>query len=268
MDREAAGREGLIPRVDVLGVHVSAINLDIAAQVFRTWIEDGDRQYVCVTGVHGVIESQDDPVLLRIHNNSGLTTPDGMPLVWCGRYAGLDWMDRVYGPDLMLRICEDSVSRGWSHFFYGAGPGVAEELATRLRERFPGLKVAGTYSPPFGPMDDVEMQHVVQLLNDADPDIVWVGLSTPKQERWMADMRETLQARVLVGVGAAFDIHAGRTRQAPPWMRRSGLEWFFRLVTEPRRLWQRYFRIVPRFMLSIAHSRPRFVSDVEDARLE
>ena len=159
MDREASSGTRL-SRVDILGVAVSAINLDMAVGAFEAWIRDEARQYVCVTGVHGVMESQSDPELLRIHNESGMTTPDGMPLVWCGRYAGASWMERVYGPDLMLRVCAESVDQGWSHFFYGAGPGVAEELAVALSERFPGLIVAGVHTPPFRELTEEEVLEV------------------------------------------------------------------------------------------------------------
>ena len=186
MDIEAGSRKAVIPRVDVLGIHVSAINPHMAVNTITEWIESDDRQYVCVTGVHGVMESQGDPELKRIHNEAGLTTPDGMPLVWCGRFAGARWMERVYGPDLMLELCATSVDMGWKHFFYGAGPGVADELADRLSEKFPGLQVVGTYSPPFRPLTAMEVGTVVEVLNASAADIVWVGLSTPKQERWMS----------------------------------------------------------------------------------
>jgi N-acetylglucosaminyldiphosphoundecaprenol N-acetyl-beta-D-mannosaminyltransferase len=238
-------------RVDILGVAVSAINLDMAVDAFAVWIQDGAREYVCVTGVHGVMESQTDPELLRIHNESGMTTPDGMPLVWCGRYAGASWMRRVYGPDLMLRVCAQSVEKKWSHFFYGAGPGVAEDLAAALTARFPGLEVVGVDTPPFRELTDEETRTTAEKINLARPDIVWIGLSTPKQERWMARFRPLLTAPVLVGVGAAFDIHAGRVSQAPLWMQRSGLEWSYRLAMEPRRLWRRYLTVIPRFAVKI-----------------
>ncbi len=265
MDREASSGR-LIGRVDVLGVGVSAIDLDIAVRTVADWITDREREYVCVTGVHGVMESQKDPELMRIHNQSGMTTPDGMPLVWCGRYAGAKAMERVYGPDLMLRLCAESVEPGWSHFFYGAGPGVAEELTVRLQERFPAMKVVGTYSPPFRDLTDAENEEVVALINESGADIVWVGLSTPKQERWMASFRDRLTAPVLIGVGAAFDIHAGRLRQAPRWLQRVGLEWFFRLVVEPRRLWRRYGFIVPTFIARIAIERPRLADSSPSTR--
>lgn len=256
MDREAGIFPGLTPRIDVLGVKVSAIDMEMATQVLHTWIENDAREYVCVTGVHGIMESQNDPALLEIHNRAGLITPDGMPLVWCGRYAGAAWIDRVYGPDLMLRLCAASLDHGWSHYFYGAAPGVADELGNRLSGRFPGLKVVGTHSPPFRDLSDGELESYARTLNDAGPDIVWVGLSTPKQERWMARMRPLLDASVLVGVGAAFDIHAGRVPQAPRWIQRSGLEWLFRVSVEPKRLWRRYFESNPRFLKAIAKRPP------------
>lgn len=257
MDREASPGAGVArARVDILGVAVSAVDLPDAVAAIRGWVASGEKQYVCVTGVHGVMESQQDPELREIHNRSGMTTPDGMPLVWCGRYAGAKTMDRVYGPDLMLGVCRESVGSGLRHFFYGAGPGVADALAARLSDRFPGLVVAGTHSPPFRVLDDDEIERAADAINMSGADIVWVGLSTPKQERWMARFRPLLDAPVLIGVGAAFDIHAGGVRQAPLWVQRSGLEWLFRLAMEPARLWRRYLRIVPGFLGRIAVRRP------------
>lgn len=220
------------------------------------WVERGERQYVCVTGVHGVMESQRDAALAAIHNASGLTTPDGMPMVWAGRHAGAKHMDRVYGPDLMLEVLAVAARRGWSSFFYGAAPGVPAELARRLQERFPDLQVAGCHSPPFRPLTAEEDAAEVAAINAAKPALVWVGLSTPKQERWMAAHRDRLDAPVLLGVGAAFDLHAQRLAQAPRWMQRSGLEWLFRLFKEPRRLWRRYLRNNPRFVISIVRRPP------------
>lgn len=248
-----------VPRVDILGVKVSAINLDMASEIVADWIESGQREYICVRDVHGVVASLSDPSLIRIHAESGLVTPDGMPLVWCGRFAGAEWMDRVYGPDLMLRLCEDSIEEGWSHFFYGAGPGVAEELAERLLDKFPGLKVVGTYSPPYRVLEPAEVTDVATMLNDSGADIIWVGLSSPKQERWMDQFRPHLEASVIAGVGAAFDIHSGGVPQAPVWLQRSGLEWVFRLLVEPRRLWRRYLTTIPQFLWRIALRRPTLV---------
>ena len=246
-------------RVDVLGVEVSAIDMEAAVANISAWIDAGQREYVCVTGVHGVIESQGDRSLIEIHNRAGMVTPDGVPLVWCGRYAGAESMSRVYGPDLMLATLEASVARGWRHFFYGAAPGVVEELSERLTGRFPGLNIVGTFSPPFRDLTDAETTDVATRINTARPDIVWVGLSTPKQERWMARFRDLLDSPVLIGVGAAFDMHAGRLRQAPVGMQRAGLEWLFRLIMEPRRLWRRYLKIVPTFLWRVVRRPPVLV---------
>lgn len=211
-----------------------------AVETIEEWIQAGKRRYVCVTGVHGVMESQRDEELRRIHAEAGLVTPDGVPLLWLGRLRGFADMDRVYGPDLMLRLCDRSPSRGYRHYLYGGGEGVPERLAARLSKRFPGLDIVGSYSPPFRPLTPEEDDEVVRRLNAARPDIVWVGLGTPKQERWMEAHRSRLRAPVLIGVGAAFDFHSGLKSQAPRWMQRGGLEWLFRLASEPRRLWRRY----------------------------
>jgi N-acetylglucosaminyldiphosphoundecaprenol N-acetyl-beta-D-mannosaminyltransferase len=192
--------------------------------------------------------SQADSELRGIHNLAGLVTPDGMPLVWIGRLQGHRQMDRVYGPDLMLALCERSVPRGYRNYFYGGAASVPEQLAEGLQSRFPGLQVSGTYSPPFRPLTPDEDADVVTKINAAQSDIVWVGLGTPKQERWMAAHVGRIDAPVLLGVGAAFDFHTGRLPQAPNWMRRSGLEWCFRLLTEPKRLWRRYLSNNPRFV--------------------
>jgi N-acetylglucosaminyldiphosphoundecaprenol N-acetyl-beta-D-mannosaminyltransferase len=235
-------------RVNVLGVGVSAVNMALAVERIEGWIARGERHYVCVTGVHGVMESQHDQTLRRIHNRAGLVTPDGMPMVWLSWLGGQRHVDRVYGPDLLDACCERSVARGYRHFFYGGGSGVAERLAERLLGRFPGLRIVGCYTPPFRQLTEEEDAAVVRQINEAEPDIVWVGLSTPKQERWMADHVGRVQASALIGVGAAFDFHAGLKKQAPRWMQRAGLEWFFRLATEPRRLWKRYLVNNPAFV--------------------
>jgi N-acetylglucosaminyldiphosphoundecaprenol N-acetyl-beta-D-mannosaminyltransferase len=237
-----------IPRANILGVGVSAINMEIALRTMEDWISRREPHYVCGTPVHAVMESQRDKELRRIHNAAGLVTPDGMPLVWLSRVMGFPHVERVYGPDLTLAMCERSIKPGYQHFFYGGGPGVAEELVFRLRSRFPGLKVCGTYSPPFRPLTPEEDRAVVAQINATKPDIVWVGISTPKQQYWMAEHVGQLSAFVLIGVGAAFDFHAGLKRQAPRWMQKSGLEWLFRLLSEPRRLWRRYLIDNPWFL--------------------
>ena len=237
-----------IPRANILGVGVSAINMGMALRAIEDWISRRESQYICVTGVHGVMESQRDEGLRRIHNAAGLVTPDGMPLVWLSRLMGFRHVERVYGPDLMLAVCERSVRRGYCHFFYGGAPGVAEKLAVQLQSRFPGLKVVGTCSPTFRPLAPEEDRALVERINTVQPDIVWVGLSTPKQERWMAEHVGRLSAPVLAGVGAAFDFHAGLKKQAPRWVQKNGLEWLFRLLSEPRRLWRRYLINNPWFL--------------------
>jgi len=238
-------------RVNILGVGVSAINMEMALKIIENWISRRERHYVCVTGVHGVMESQRNENLRRIHNQAGLVTPDGIPLVWLCRLKGFRHVDRVYGPDLMLALCDRSVTMGYRHFFYGGENGVPELLAAVLKKRFPSLQVVGTFSPPFRPLTVEEDEQIVQMINEADPDIVWVGLGTPKQELWMAEHRERLKAPVLIGVGAAFDFLSGRKPQAPRWIQRSGLEWLFRLVNEPKRLWKRNLVNNPTFLVLV-----------------
>ena len=244
----AVGEVAAPERVNVLGVAVSAITMQDALTHIHHWITHGTSCYVCVTGVHGVMESQTDPALREIHNRAGLVTPDGMPLVWLSWAHGHRRVERVYGPDLMLACCEASIARGYRHFFYGGASGVPEQLAARLQRRFPGLNVVGTWSPPFRELTPAEETAMLGHLVAARPDIVWVGLSTPKQERWMARYVGRLPGMVLIGVGAAFDMHAGLKRQAPRWMQRSGLEWLFRLAAEPRRLGRRYLINNPWFV--------------------
>ena len=241
-----------IQRVNVLGVGVSAINLDLAKKAFLDAIRNRRKGYVCVTGVHGVMESQDDPKLRDIHNGAFLVTPDGMPMTWMGRLQGFGEMNRVYGPDLMLDIMEISRANGIRHFFYGGANAVALELKSRLEKRFPGIEIVGTYEPPFRPLNADEQSALKHLVASTRPDILWVGLSTPKQERFMAEYLPKLDVTLMVGVGAAFDFHSGRIVQAPRWMQRSGLEWLFRLSVEPKRLWRRYLKNNPRFAFRAA----------------
>ena len=241
-------------RVNVLGVGVSLVNMGRALDEIGRRVQDRDRTYVCVCSVHGVMECQRSGELRRIFNSAGMVTPDGMPLVWLAR--GRDpQVTRVYGPDLMLAEFKRSMAAGHRHFLYGGGPGVSARLATSMRERFPGLDVAGTMEPPFAPLDQLASPETAAAINATHPDIVWVGISSPKQERWMAKMRPLLEAPVLIGVGAAFDFHSGMVRQAPRWMQRSGLEWLFRLITEPRRLWRRYLVNNPWFVWALALQR-------------
>jgi N-acetylglucosaminyldiphosphoundecaprenol N-acetyl-beta-D-mannosaminyltransferase len=236
-------------RAVILGVGVSAITLDAAVSIIEQWIQRRTPNYVCIAGAHGIIESRRDPQLRRIHNDAGMVTPDGMPLVFMARRLGFKFVSRVYGPDLMRRLTEVSAKKGYRQFYYGGGPGLAEHLAATLTARYPTLPVAGTMSPPFRPLTPEEDEATIAHINAVAPDIVWVGLSTPKQELWMASHIGRLNSTVLIGVGAAFDFLAGTKSQAPAWMQRSGLEWAYRLACEPGRLWKRYARIVPLFFV-------------------
>jgi N-acetylglucosaminyldiphosphoundecaprenol N-acetyl-beta-D-mannosaminyltransferase len=233
------------------------LTLDSTVEEVSGWVARGEHRYVCVTGVHGVMECQRNPHLLQIHNRSGLTTPDGMPMVWSARWAGRREVSRVYGPDLMQAVLTRAVERGWSSFFYGGGPGTVELLVDRLTTRMPGLRVAGSLTPPFRPPTAQEDADTVRAINDSGAQLLWVGLSTPKQERWMAEHVQRLRANALFGVGAAFDLHAGTIPQAPRWMQRSGLEWAYRLGREPRRLWRRYLRNNPAFVVKVLAHPPR-----------
>jgi len=234
--------------VNILGVRVSPIAMDDALQAIEGWVVARTCTYVTVTPAHAIMDAYRDPELRRIFNASGLTTPDGMAIVWLLRLCGYRNVERVYGPDLMLEVCRDGLERGYRHFLYGGEQGVAEILQGRLRARFQGLSIAGTLSPSYGTPTVGEDQAIVDRINASRPDVVWVGLGSPKQERWMAAHLGRLTAPVMIGVGAAFDFLSGRKAQAPLWMQRVGMEWLFRLATEPRRLWPRYRRY-PLFLL-------------------
>jgi N-acetylglucosaminyldiphosphoundecaprenol N-acetyl-beta-D-mannosaminyltransferase len=223
----------------VLGVRVNAVQIPGVIAQMENWIADrSPSHFVAVTGMHGVTEAQHDPLFKQILNSADLVVPDGMPLVWLGRHHGHPLERRVYGPELMRTFCRATGSK-YRHFFYGGMPGVAALIANVLESQH-GINVVGHYSPPFRPLSNQEDEEIVSLINAVRPDVLWIGLSTPKQERWMYEHRPRLLVPALVGVGAAFDLNSGRSRQAPRWMREHGLEWFFRLLQEPRRLWKRY----------------------------
>ncbi len=247
------------PRINILGVGVHAVSMESAVRYTEQLLDAGRPGYVCVTGVHGIIEAQKDARFRAILNGSALTTPDGMPTVWLGRARGHGAMRRVYGPDYMAEVCAHGVERGYRHFLYGGNAGVAEELKRTLEERFPGIRIVGTYTPPFRPLTNTEQTNLDEQVLASGADILWCGLSTPKQERFMAAQVGRLPVRLMVGVGAAFDILSGRTQDAPSFVKQTGLQWLYRLLKEPRRLWRRYLAIVPRFlwlvMLEMLHLR-------------
>jgi N-acetylglucosaminyldiphosphoundecaprenol N-acetyl-beta-D-mannosaminyltransferase len=240
---------------NVLGVGISPINMTEALEQIDAWIAARDRQYVCVCNVHSVMECRRSPEVRRVFNRAGMVTPDGMPLVWLLRNAGYAHVSRVYGPDLMLAAMEHSQARGQRHYFHGGLAGVSEELAAVMRRRFPGVVIAGAGTPAMGTAQELCNDDVAESINQAEPDIVWVGMSSPKQDLWMSCMRSRLSAPVLIGVGAAFDFHTGRVPQAPRWMMRSGLEWLYRLRQEPRRLWRRYLVDNPWFLYDLARQK-------------
>jgi N-acetylglucosaminyldiphosphoundecaprenol N-acetyl-beta-D-mannosaminyltransferase len=228
------------------------MNLGSATEAVLAALRTRQKGYVCVTGVHGVSEAQDNAEFRRILNAAFLNTTDGMPLVWLGRRAVGSLVERVYGPDLMLEIFRATEHTAFRHFLYGGAPGVAEELRARLEARFPGATICGTYCPPFRALNAGEEAELTALVRTAQPDILWVGLSTPKQERFMAQYLAKLDTTLMFGVGAAFDFHAGRVPQAPRRMQRAGLEWLYRMCREPRRLGRRYLVNNPLFLWRLA----------------
>lgn len=238
-----------VARFNVLGVGVSALTLAEARD--RVVAARGRIKLGCVfaSGVHGISEARRDPGFRAILNAALYNVPDGMPLVWLGRWHGHRQVTRVYGPDLMLAVCEAGRARGLTHYFYGGAPGVAEQLREKLTARFPGLQVTGTFTPPYRKLTSAEFAVLQADVAAKRPDVFWVGLGTPKQERFAAARAAQLDAGMLVTVGAAFDFHSGRVKQAPRWMQRRGLEWFFRLCIEPRRLGPRYLVNNPLFIL-------------------
>ena len=244
----ASSTEGLtpLPSFRVLGVRVHAVRMSDAVGRLCSWIDrsQSGTHYVAVTGMHGIAESRRDAQFRRVLNTADLVVPDGMPLVWIGRNKGFQLRDRVCGSELMDSFCQVTGGR-YRHFFYGGAPGVADQLAQELHKKH-GIVVVGTYTPPFRPLTDAEEEELASLVEATSPDVLWVGLSTPKQEKWMYAHRRKLKVAAMLGVGAAFDMNCGRLHRAPEWMQKSGLEWLFRLGSEPRRLWKRYLVTIPR----------------------
>jgi N-acetylglucosaminyldiphosphoundecaprenol N-acetyl-beta-D-mannosaminyltransferase len=236
-----------VPRYNVLGIGVSTLGFTPTRDAIIATRGHLYQGYVCLGTAHGFTLAQRDPALKAAYRGAWLTTPDGMPLVWLGPPG----TERVYGPDLLLAVCDAGRAVGLRHYFYGGAPGGAETLREKLTARFPGLDVAGTFSPPYRAPTADELSKFRAEITRLRPDVIWIGLGTPKQEKFMAAHAATLDAAVLIGVGAAFDFHSGRIRQAPRWLQRSGFEWFFRLCTEPRRLTARYLFTNPLFVLHV-----------------
>jgi N-acetylglucosaminyldiphosphoundecaprenol N-acetyl-beta-D-mannosaminyltransferase len=241
------------PTSAVLGVPLALTDYEGTLDWIDAAVAAGHRGYVCVAATHTVMAAQEDPELRAAVLGADFTVPDGQPLVWALNLLGHRLSDRVYGPDLMERACERAAASGLRFYLYGGrNQGALAQLARNLRLRHPGLRIVGGHVPPFRPLSDAEQAAVVADIRRSGADVVWVGIGVPKQEKWMADMRARLHAPVLVGVGAAFDFHAGLVPQAPGAMQRLGLEWVFRLAQEPGRLWRRYLRYNPRFVWGFA----------------
>ncbi len=236
-------------RHSILGVPVSRVTMKTAVDRIATWITNKESRYICASDVHSVMRAQDEASHMEALCKADMVLPDGTPLVWLSHLRGDREMTRVCGPDFMLEVAERSVKEGWRHYLYGGADGVAGTLAQTLSQNFPGINIAGTATPPFRPLTNDEMADALAHIRAAKPDIVWVGLGCPKQERWMCDHLAQLDGIVLVGVGAAFDFHTGRVQRAPLWMRSNGFEWLHRLLSEPSRLWRRYLVQAPRFVL-------------------
>jgi N-acetylglucosaminyldiphosphoundecaprenol N-acetyl-beta-D-mannosaminyltransferase len=239
-------------RVNILGVGVSPVNMESALRQMERWLDTRDHAYVVAAPVHCLIECLRNEKLRKIYNASSMVIPDGRPTTWACQLLSDSEIDQVRGPDLMLNACKRFLDRGCRHFFYGGWPpAVVEDLTSKLIQRFPGIQIAGAYSPPFRPLTEEEDSRVIDLINSTKPDIVWVGLGTTKEHLWTASHRSRISAPILIGVGAAFDFHSGRKPQAPRWMIRAGLEWLFRMSVEPTRLGPRYLRDNPAFIWNV-----------------
>ena len=235
----------------ILGVHVDAVQIPDVIKQMEAWIAAGSNCHsIAFASMHGISEADRDPQFKAIMNGADLIAPDGMPLVWLGRLRGHSLNRRVYGPEVMETFCRETGAR-YRHYFYGGAEGVAKKLAVSLQKKF-HIGVAGTFSPPFRKLTGEEDDALVDRIHQAAPDVLWVGLGAPKQEKWMHEHRGRLRVPVLLGVGAAFDLNSGRLRQAPAWMRENGLEWLFRLAIEPRRLWKRYLVRIPGAIWSLS----------------
>ena len=239
------------PTLPILGAPVSVITMKTAVQTIQNWVRARRASYVCVRDVHGLMLARHDPQIMQIHQAAGMVTPDGMPLVWVSKLRSKLKVGRVCGSDLMDALCDAGQAEGLRHYFYGGKAGIPEAMINNLRSKYPALTVAGSYSPPFRALTAEEDTCIVDAINESCAQVVWVGLSTPKQELWMRDHVGRVRGATLIGVGAAFDFHSGAVARAPKWMQRRGLEWLYRLASEPSRLWRRYLVMAPLFIFSI-----------------
>jgi N-acetylglucosaminyldiphosphoundecaprenol N-acetyl-beta-D-mannosaminyltransferase len=241
--------EGPVARV--LNVAIAALDMEEAIRRIAAELKAHRKGYICMAGVHGIMETRRDPVLATIFARSRVTLPDGMPTVWIGRWQGHKQMQRVAGPDLMLEVFRRAEFASYTHFFYGGEPGVAEQLRKRFMCQFPWAQVVGTYTPPFRDLTREEERHLIEKIRKLRPDMIWVGISTPKQERFMYRYLPVLDTTLMFGVGAAYDFHTGRIKDSPQWVKTIGMQWFHRLLQDPRRLWKRYLRNNSAFLWQI-----------------
>ncbi|WP_254064539.1 WecB/TagA/CpsF family glycosyltransferase [Granulicella sp. S156] len=239
-------------RANVLGIGIDAVNMQQALAKIAQELEQRRKGYICLAGVHGVMEAQRNPEVARVLAGAALVAPDGMPTVWVGHYQGHSQMERVTGPDLMLEVMRREEFRGYTHFFCGGKEGIAGELRDQVLAQFPFVKIAGTYMPPFGPMSPEQEEEFIEQIGRLKPDIIWVGISTPKQELFMERYLPLLDTTLMFGVGAAFDFHTGRIADCAEWIKRCGFQWLHRLLQDPKHLWKRYLRNNPSFLFSIA----------------
>ena len=257
-------RAQVLPRVTsepVLDIPLAVIDYERTLDWIDAKVARREHGYICVAAVHTVMACRHDEALREAVLGADLTVPDGQPLVWALNLLGSRLSDRVYGPELMERACARAARTGRRFYLYGGrNQGALQELARNLRLRHPGVQIVGGYAPPFRELTAEEEASVAADIRRTNADVVWVGIGVPKQEKWMARMRDRLDAPVLIGVGAAFDFHAGLVPQAPPRMQRYGLEWLFRFAQEPRRLWKRYARYNPRFVFGFARQYVRHVA--------
>lgn len=240
---------------DVLGLPIAAVTPESASQVIHRWAEDEKGRMVCLRDVHGVMRALDDPELFNIHLDADMLTPDGTPLALIGKWRGIH-VEQTCGANLLEQLMRDSMTSGLRHYFYGGNDGVAADMVKTLREQYPGVAIVGHGTPPFRPLTESEFSKLAEDIRSSKADIVWIGLSTPKQERLMHQLKDHIPATCL-GIGAVYDFVTGRVTRAPKWMQRLGLEWLHRLLSEPRRLWRRYLVLAPRFVWKVATARSR-----------
>ncbi len=242
-------------KVNILGIEVDCENMNSSIKKIFRQINLSKGNYVCVTGVHGIVESLNDQTLKKSYDNSFLNVPDGMPCVWIGKIHGSKNIERVYGPDLMINIMRESEKTGHTHFLYGTDENTLIKLKENLSKKFPKLNIIGIYAPPFRILTEEEEVNIKNLISKLSPDFMWIGLSCPIQEKYMFEhyfgSKYSLNVKMMIGVGAAFDFHANNIKDAPDWIKRIGLQWLHRLISDPKRLWKRYFRIIPKFLLYI-----------------